>query len=103
LYELITRQRPFDADSLQGVCNRILSHEPLRVSNLNPSLSTTLSEVVARCLSKDPNTRYPSGEELANDLYPFARRKVTGQGIGQLIKTQSKTFSSRTVKYPQSA
>jgi serine/threonine protein kinase len=103
LYELITRQRPFDADSLQGVCNRILSHEPLPVSNLNPSLSTTLSEVVARCLSKDPNTRYPSGEELANDLYPFARRKVTGQGIGQLIKTQSKTFSSRTGKYPQSA
>src|ERR1700693_1056486 len=103
LYEVVTRKRPFDADSLQGVCNRILSHEPLPVSNLNPSLSTTLSEVVARCLSKDPNTRYPSGEELANDLYPFARRKVTGQGIGQLVKTQSRTFGSRTVKFPRSA
>jgi serine/threonine protein kinase len=103
LYELTTRQRPFDADSLQGVCNRILSHEPLPVSNLNPSLSTALSEVVARCLSKDPNTRYPSGEELANDLYPFARRKVTGQGLSQLIKTQSQTFGSPAGKYKRSA
>lgn len=103
LYELLTRQRPFNADSLQGVCNRILSHEPLPVSNLNPSLSTMLSGVVARCLSKDPNTRYPSGEDLANDLYPFARRKVTGQGIGRLIKTQSNTSSSRAVKYLRSA
>jgi serine/threonine protein kinase len=101
LYELLTRQRPFDADSLQGVCNRILAHEPLPASHLNPSLSTTLNEVVVRCLSKDPNTRYPSGEELANDLYPFARRKVTGQGVGRLIKTQSQT--SGNGKYQRSA
>jgi serine/threonine protein kinase len=84
LYELLTRQRPFDADSLQGVCNRILSHEPLPVSHLNTSLPTALNEVVARCLSKDPNRRYTSGEELANDLYPFARRRVTAQGLGRL-------------------
>jgi serine/threonine protein kinase len=101
LYELVTRQRPFDADSLQGVCNRILAHEPLPASHLNPSLSTTLNEVVARCLSKDPNTRYPSGEELANDLYPFARRKITGQGVGRLIKAQAQT--SGNGKYQRSA
>jgi eukaryotic-like serine/threonine-protein kinase len=99
LYELLTRQRPFDADSLQEVCNRVLSHEPLPPSNLIPSLPTKLNEIVARCLSKDPNKRYPTGEELANDLYPFARRKVTGQGFGRLIKTQSQTFGSGTGKY----
>ena len=103
LYELVTRQRPFDADSLQGVCNRILAHESLPPSTQNASLSTTFNEVVARCLSKDPNRRYPSGEELANDLYPFARRKVTGQGVGRLIKTQSQTFGSGSGKYQRSA
>jgi serine/threonine-protein kinase len=103
LYELLTRQRPFDADSLQGICNRILSHEPLPVSNLNPSLSTTLNEVVARCLSKDPNTRYASGEELANDIYPFARRKVTWQGMGQQSKAQALAFGPQTGKYRRSA
>src|ERR1700680_4871450 len=92
LYELVTRKRPFDADSLQGVCNRILPHEPLPVSHLNTSLPSAFNEVVARCLSKDPNKRHQSGEELANDLYPFARRKVTGQVMGRPIKTPVQSF-----------
>jgi serine/threonine protein kinase len=103
LSELVTRKRPFDADSLQGVCNRILSHEPLPVSHLNTSLPSAFNEVVARCLSKDPNKRYPSGEELANDLYPFARRKGTGQMVGRPIKTQSQTFGSQSGKYVRTA
>ena len=94
LYELVTRKRPFDADSLQGVCDRILSHEPLPVSHLNTSLPTAFNEVVARCLSKDPNARYASGEDLANALYAFARRKVTGPGLGRPIKTESQRFGA---------
>ena len=103
LYEVLTRQRPFDADSLQGVCNRVLSHQPLPPAHLNASLPSAINEVVARCLSKDPQTRYQSGEELANDLYPFARRKATGHGLGAPIKTQTQTFGSRTGKYLHSA
>jgi len=102
LHEVVTRKRPFDADSLQGVCNRILSHEPSPVSHLNTSLPTAFNEIVARCLSKDPNTRYQSGEELANDLYPFARRKVTGPGLGRPIKTESQSFGARNGKYVRS-
>jgi len=103
LYELLTRQRPFDADSLQGVCNRILSHQPLPPAHLNASLPVAFNEVVARCLSKDPNTRYQSGEELANDLYPFARRRATGQVVGRPIKPQAQASGSRTGKYVPSA
>jgi len=103
LYELLTRQRPFDADSLQGVCNRILSHQPLPPAHLNASLPVAFNEVVARCLSKDPNTRYQSGEELANDLYPFARRRATGQVVGRPIKPQAQALGSRTGKYVPSA
>src|ERR1700688_1626928 len=103
LYELLTRQRPFDADSVQGICNRILSHQPLPVAHVNASLPTAFNEVVARCLSKDPNARYQSGEELANDLYPFARRKVAGHGLGRPIKTESQSFGARNGKYVGSA
>jgi eukaryotic-like serine/threonine-protein kinase len=99
LYELLTRQRPFDADSGQGICNRILSHQPLPVAHVNASLPTAFNEVVARCLSKDPNARYQSGEELANDLYPFARRRTTGPAVGRPIKPQAQTIGSRTGKY----
>jgi serine/threonine-protein kinase len=75
LYEMVTGQRPFDADSLQGICGRVLSSTPLPPSHANPSVPTAFDEVVARCLAKDPAVRHATAEALAEELYPLARRK----------------------------
>lgn len=79
IYEMLTGQRPFDADSLQGICNRVLSSTPLPPSHLNSSVPRSLDEIVMKCLSKDPNLRYESGDALAGAIYPMARRKVVEQ------------------------
>jgi serine/threonine protein kinase len=79
LYELVTGKRPFDAESLQGICSRVLSSTPLPPSHANPSVPTGFDQLVARCLAKDPIARYGMGETLAEDLYPFARRKTVPQ------------------------
>jgi serine/threonine protein kinase len=79
LYEMITGHRPFDADTLQGICARVMSSTPLPPSQTNPSLPSGLNELVASCLEKDPALRRASAEDLADDLYPFARRKVPVQ------------------------
>jgi serine/threonine protein kinase len=76
LYEMATGQRPFDAESLQGICGRVLSSTPLPPSHTNPSLPTGFDEVVALCLAKDPALRINSAERLAEELYPIARRKI---------------------------
>jgi serine/threonine-protein kinase len=83
LYEMITGNRPFDSDSLQGVCSRIMSSTPLPPSHSNPSLPVGLNELVASCLAKDPAHRRGSAEDLAGDLYPFARRKAPSQAAPQ--------------------
>jgi serine/threonine protein kinase len=75
LYEMLTGTRPFDSDSLQGICSRIMSSTPLPPSHSNPSLPAGLNDLVASCLAKDPRHRRSSAEDLADDLYPFARRK----------------------------
>lgn len=77
LYEMLTGRRPFDADSLQGICNRVLSSQPLPPSQSNASLPVALDEAVAACLAKDPAARIASGDDLASVLYPLARRKMT--------------------------
>jgi serine/threonine protein kinase len=95
LYELVTGSRPFDAESLQAICGRVLSSTVLPPSHVNPSVPTGFDEVVARCLAKDPVARYGLGETLAEDLYPFARRKTVlqaspqpaGNGIGLRSRT----------------
>jgi serine/threonine protein kinase len=83
LYEMVTGLRPFDADSLQGICGRVLSSTPLPASHANPSLPAGFDEVVARCLAKDPAKRYATAEAFAEELYPLARRKVIPQAPPQ--------------------
>jgi serine/threonine protein kinase len=76
LYELVTGRRPFDAESLQGICSRILSSTPLPPSHANPSIPVALNEVIASCLAKDPTQRCASAETLAERLHPLARRNA---------------------------
>lgn len=76
LYEMVTGQRPFDADSLQGICSRVLSSTPLPPSHANRSLPTAFDDLMARCLAKDPAGRFATAETLAKELYPLARHTV---------------------------
>jgi tRNA A-37 threonylcarbamoyl transferase component Bud32 len=73
LYQLVTGMRPFDGTSLGAVCAQILNATPPLPSRLNPQIPPAFDRVIQRCLAKDPDKRYASGEELARDLYPFAR------------------------------
>jgi eukaryotic-like serine/threonine-protein kinase len=79
LYEMVTGHRPFDADSLQGICSRILSSTPLPPSHANPSVAGALDELMASCLAKDPSQRCASAETLAERLHPLSRRNAPAQ------------------------
>jgi serine/threonine protein kinase len=76
LYEMVTGTKPFAAETLQGVCNRVLSSTVTAASQLQPSVPASFDEIIAACLAKNPDTRLASGETLAQLLYPLARRKV---------------------------
>jgi serine/threonine protein kinase len=97
MYEMVTGHRPFDADSLQGICSRILSSTPLPPSHANPSVPAAFNELVASCLAKDPAQRCASAETLAERLHPMARRSAPSQAqtqpsslrdrVGQLLRS----------------
>ncbi len=74
MYEMVTGHRPFDADSLQGICAKILSSTPLPPSHANPSVPAAFNELIASCLEKDPTRRCASAEALAERLHPLSRR-----------------------------
>jgi len=77
LYELVCGVRPFDADSLQGICHRVLSSTPTPASHAVPSLPANFDEIISRCLAKQPEVRFEFADALAESLYPLARRKMT--------------------------
>src|SRR5579859_388677 len=88
LYEMVTGHRPFDAESLQGICAKVLSATPLPPSHSNPSVPAAFNELIASCLAKDPAARCASAELLAERLHPLARRNVT-------VTTQAQPTSLR--------
>jgi eukaryotic-like serine/threonine-protein kinase len=73
LYEMVTGVRPFEGNSLGEVCAQILTSEPALPSKKNPALPSAFDRIIARCLAKDPEQRYPSGNDLARALYLVAR------------------------------
>jgi serine/threonine protein kinase len=73
LYEMITGVRPFAGNSLGEICAQILTANPIPPSKLHPTLPAAFDRILARCLAKDPDNRYQSGNDLARALYLVAR------------------------------
>jgi eukaryotic-like serine/threonine-protein kinase len=98
LYEMVTGRRPFDAQTLPAICERVLSTTALPPSHANASIPAGLDQVVAACLAKDPGSRIASAEELANLLYPLARRKTVAP-----VAPPATTLRSRATRLLRSA
>src|SRR5580700_817191 len=75
LYEMITGVRPFAGNSLGAVCAQILTASPIPPTQLHPTLPAAFDRILARCLAKNPDNRYQSGNDLARALYLVARSR----------------------------
>jgi eukaryotic-like serine/threonine-protein kinase len=64
LYECLTGQVPFEADSPVAVALKQISEPPRRPSELNPHIPPALDAVVLRALAKDPANRFQSADEF---------------------------------------
>ncbi|HEY6242246.1 MAG TPA: serine/threonine-protein kinase [Burkholderiales bacterium] len=68
LYELLTGRKPFTADSLEMLVQKIQTQEPVPPGKVRPGLPKSVDAVVLRAMAKKPQHRYPSWAEFANDL-----------------------------------
>jgi len=68
LYEMLTGQVPFQADSQVGVAMKHVNEEMPDVQQRRPELSAAAALVVERATTKDPDERYQSAGELIDDL-----------------------------------
>lgn len=65
LYQLITGRPPFDGDNVTAIAIAQVEQAPEPPSAYVPDLDPALETLVLRCLSKDPEGRYPDGAALA--------------------------------------
>jgi len=72
LYELLTGQRAFQADSLPTLSLKIVNDPIVPPSKLRSEIPQGIDAILRKCLAKDPKARYQTVAELASALSPFA-------------------------------
>ncbi|MGB6306188.1 MAG: serine/threonine-protein kinase, partial [Steroidobacteraceae bacterium] len=78
LFQLLTGQLPFTADSMTGLMQQIAEapHPPLRA--IRPDLPSCVEGVIDRALAKNPDARYDSGAQMAAALEDCRSRIPSG-------------------------
>jgi serine/threonine protein kinase len=77
LYECLTGRPPFRGPNREVTIVQVLCDDPEPPSHRHPDVPGELEGVCLKCLEKDPARRYPSAQELADDL----RRFLAGEPV----------------------
>jgi serine/threonine-protein kinase len=99
LFELVTGQRPFIADSLAQLCVMTREAPAPSMRNLHPEIPAELDEAVRRCLEKNRDMRYADVGELAMALAPFApkRARASALAAARLLERASQSDMTGTL------
>jgi serine/threonine-protein kinase len=73
LYEMVAGVKAFRGESITALLFKIITEEPPPIRDLEPTVPDELLRIVAKALSKDPETRYQTGRELADDLLALTK------------------------------
>lgn len=73
LYSMITGFRPFQGNSAQTLCFKVLNADPVPVTSFAAELPPQLDRMIGRAIAKDPRERYQNGVEMAEDIRQFIR------------------------------
>jgi serine/threonine protein kinase len=78
LYQLVTGQLPFEADTLYGLIMMHVNNTPPLASQVNPEVPTVVEQIILKAMAKNADDRYQKASALAADLESLiAGREVT--------------------------
>ncbi len=67
-YEMVSGKLPFAGGHEQALIHAILNERPSSIRKALPSVPVVLERALSRALQRDPSRRYPSADEMQEDL-----------------------------------
>ena len=71
-YELLHGKSPYAGATPQRILAAVLTQDPRPLTEVEPEVPQALSDIVMRCLSKEPEQRPATAKELLGSLYQFS-------------------------------
>lgn len=71
LYELLTLEPPYEADSPAKLIKKVSDTDPVAPRVINPNIPRDLETIVLKAMAREPGSRYATAGELAEDLDAF--------------------------------
>jgi tetratricopeptide (TPR) repeat protein len=71
LYEAVTLEPAYPGTDREELLNQITHDEPPAPRRVNPSVPVALETIVLKAMAREPERRYATAEELADDLRRF--------------------------------
>jgi len=98
LYEAATGRKPFTGDSIVDTLHKIIHDPAPAITDFNPAASTELQRVIRKCLAKEPERRYQTIRDTANDLEEVLDEMRGALNIERSVApaTRSTSMSSTT-------
>lgn len=95
MFEMLTGQLPFSADSHTALALKHIQEKPPLVSELNPAVPEQLELIVDKVLAKEPSGRYRTAGQLGRVLTTY--RSSTLAETGPVFAAEAVTVASTTM------
>jgi serine/threonine-protein kinase len=98
LYEASTGHKPFAGDSVVDTLHKIIHDPAPAITDFNRAAPTELQRVIRKCLAKEPEKRYQTIRDAANDLEELLEEMKSLSNIERSVAPA--TTSSSTSSAP---